>query len=490
MQDWLQQLDVHFAPLAWLATGLLVALLVLLPPEKRPLVRRPIGTFAFYLGLLVVGKFVPTDAIRVLAFACVTLVVFRAALLLATETRPGRWLVPPVPRIFVDVVQFGLYGVVVVLTLHTAGLETGELLTTSALLTAVVGLALQDTLGNVFSGLAMQIGQPFEVGDWIAIDGGQHGRVIEIGWRATKLVTLDDTEIIVPNGVIAKSVVRNFTRPTPVERRRVKVGVEYGTPPERAKAVLVDAVSAVPGVLEDPRPGVVMLDYADSALVFEVRYYLDDHRAAEQTDGRVRERIWYALRRAGIGIPFPQRDLHVHTHDAQEARQRAIDRRDRALSHVALFDVLPAAGHRALAANSEERLYGSDEVIVRQGDKGSQLFVVIEGQVAVLAGHPPDEVARLGPDAFFGEMSLLTGAVRSATVRTVTASRLLVVDAQALAPVLEAHPEVTEQLSKALAERSSALEAHAAREDGEKAPREVEARRKVFLERIRALFPT
>jgi len=257
------------------------------------------------------------------------------------------------------------------------------------------------------------------------------------------------------------------------------------------KGVLVAAARGAPGVLDDPPPHVVMLDFAESAMVFELRYFLDDHRKAERIDGLVRERIWYAFKRAGISIPFPQRDLHVHAHDARAEREGAIDRRERALSNVALFDVLPPDAHRQLAANSEERLYASDEEIVRQGEKGSQLFVVLEGEVAVIAGYPPTEVARLGPDAFFGEMSLLTGALRAATVRTVTACRLVAVDQAALRPVLEAHPDVYEQLSKALAERSTALEAHAAaRADEERQPREVEARRKLFLERLRALFPT
>jgi small-conductance mechanosensitive channel/CRP-like cAMP-binding protein len=496
VRDWVADLHEWWGALAIVAAGLLFLLAALLPSGKRSLARRPAVFFALYLAIVALGAVVPEARwVRVVALATVLMAVFRSALLLATETGPGRWLFPQVPRIFVDVVQGLLYGVVALFTLHAAGLEPGELLTTSALLTAVIGLALQDTLGNLFSGLAIQIGQPFEVGDWIELDGqaGHHGRVLEIGWRSTTLRTLDDNEVIVPNGVIAKSLVRNHSRPTSVERRHVRFGASYDAPPERVRAVVLEAVAGTPKVLETPAPSVVTTEYGDSAVVYDLRYHTDDHQGGHVTDGRVRDRVWYALRRAGIPIPFPQRDVHLFTHDVERERRdrQVVDAlRDRALGYVALFDVLTPEQHRALASASEDRLYGDGEEIVRQGEAGNELFVVVEGEVEVLAGDPPSRITALGPGKFFGEMSLLTGAPRNATVRAIGGCRLVSVGHAALKGVFHEHPELFERMGMVLAERTMQLDAHvAARANDDTTEEERAARAGRLLERIRAFFP-
>jgi small-conductance mechanosensitive channel len=259
--------------LAVVAALLLLALQLSLPPDRKPLVRRPSGVFFLYLVLFALAQLFPsryenTGWIRITALAAILLVVSRASLLLATESAVGRWLLPPLPKIFQDVVQGALFALVGLLTLRQAGFEPGQLLTTSALLTAVVGLALQDTLGNLFSGLALQVGRPFEVGDWIDIDteSARSGRVQEIGWRATKLLTRDETEIVVPNGVLAKATIRNYTRPSTLERRHVHFAASYQVQPGRVREVVELAARGVPAVCTLPVPEVVVEGFGDSAV--------------------------------------------------------------------------------------------------------------------------------------------------------------------------------------------------------------------------------
>jgi small-conductance mechanosensitive channel/CRP-like cAMP-binding protein len=499
MYEWLQARGFWEmgGALAAFASLLLVALWAGLPTERRQLLRRPLAVFAVYLVLFGLAQVFPprhenTAWIRVAALAAVLIVVSRGSVLLATETTVGRWLLPPLPRIFQDVVQGALFAVVGLLTLRAAGLEPGQLLTTSALLTAVVGLALQDTLGNLFSGLALQVGQPFEVGDWIEVDAdpARSGRVLEIGWRATKLVTLDESEIIVPNGTLAKATIRNHTRPSTLERRHVVFGAAYHVPPGVVTDVVLAALHGVPDVCSTPTPFVVVTDFGENAVTYDVMYYTNDHRAALITDGAVRRRIWHALARARVPIPFPQRDVHVFTQDAARAQQsseRALESRRAALRSVDLFRLLDRETLGELAGGAETLTYAAGEEVVHQGHYGDTLYVVERGEVEVLV--QTDRIAVLGPGAFFGEMSLLTGEARTATVRCLTETTLVTVGHGALHGVLQGHPELYGKLSTVLAERQVAIESHA--NAGAVVPKHVvEERSTALLRRIRDFFAT
>jgi small-conductance mechanosensitive channel/CRP-like cAMP-binding protein len=498
----MEQIPAELQSLVWEVGGafgvatavLLVALPFLLPRGKRWLVRWPLAWFVIYLGVVGLSYaawMMETQVLwlRVAAIALVLFVLTRTSLLLATETWLGKAILPPLPRIFIDVVQGLMLLFVLLLTLYAAGLKPGELLATSAVLTVVLGLALQDTLGNLFSGLALQVGQHFQVGDWIEIDSTTPaGRVLEIGWRATRLVTLDETEIIVPNSVIAKSVVRNHTRPSSIERRNIAFGAPYGVAPGRIEEVVLPALSAVPRVLVSPPPSIITVSFADSAIQYVLRYYTDDYRGSQITDALVRNRIWYALTRAGIAMPFPQRDLHLRVDgapDRKTADATAQAARVEALRRVPIFDVMSEPSRVRIAGASQERLFTAGEEIVREGDAGQELFVLVQGRVAVFANG--EEVARLEPGGFFGEMSLLTGEPRSATVVALGDVRAIAVAPDALRPELDGDTDVVHRLGTILAERQVALEELA--QNRRHTPLGMQERAGKLLERIRAFFP-
>jgi len=474
------------------AAVLLGALGLLLPRGKRVLVRRPLVLFGLYLGVVALSwivRFMEMQVLwlRVIAFGLVLVVLTRAAILLVTETPIGRAVVPPLPRIFIDVVQGLMLLVVALLTLSVAGFKPGELLATSAILTAVIGLALQDTLGNLFSGLALQFGQHFEVGDWVTLDT-HTGRVLEIGWRATRLVTLDETDIIVPNSVIAKSVVRNHSKPSPIERRNIPFGAPYGVPPGRIELFVLPALAGVPKVLASPAPSLITVAFADSAIQYSLRYYTDDYRSCQVTDALVRNRIWYALARAGIAMPFPQRELHLRMEDGavrKEPGAAALAAHVEAIRRVPIFEVLSDASRARIAGASQERLFTAGEEIVRQGDAGQELFVIVDGEVAVRVDGL--EIARLAPGGFFGEMSLLTGEPRSATVVAIRDVRAISVAPEALRPELDSDTDVVGRLGTVLAQRQVALEELAQRRHTPMPG--IEERTGKLLERIRAFFP-
>ncbi len=389
----------------------------------------------------------------------------RSVVLLSVDVVFGRKTHRSAPRIFRDLTQALVYVVVLLLTLRAIGVEPSSLLTTSALLTAVVGLALQDTLGNLVSGLALQMQRPFEVGDWIQFeaDTRQVGHVTEVNWRATTIMTNDLVEIIVPNATLAKAAIRNYSRPSKVSRRAVTVQGPYEISPRTVQEAIVRALDGTPGVLDQPSPQVQTKGFADSGIDYVVLFFIDEFADRDRTDGLVRDRIWYALQRAKVAIPFPIRTVHMHE-VSEESRRRErdgeLERRDRILRCVDFLGVLPDEAHRALAAEAELRFFAPGEMIVRQGEKSEELFIIDRGEVAV--EHQGDRrvnvVARLGAGKFFGEMGLMTGEARAASVRAVTECQLLVIGYAAFHRTIAVVPGVVEKMSDLLAARQAELE--------------------------------
>jgi small-conductance mechanosensitive channel/CRP-like cAMP-binding protein len=443
----------------------------LLPKSEKPRSRLSLLYLTISLLIALVAWFLdPSERIaRTLEFSYTFLLlasITRSMVLLLVDVVFGRRTHRAPPRIFRDLTQAVGYIVVLLLTLHAIGVEPGSLLTTSALLTAVVGLALQDTLGNMVSGLALQMQRPFEVGDWIQFEPDERniGQVTEANWRATTVMTNDLVELIVPNAVLAKALIRNFSRPSPVSRRTVVVTGPSGTPPKRVEDAITSALYSVVGVLPDPKPYVQVRQFADSGVEYAVRYFIKDFATRDIIDAHVRERVWYALSRANVEIPFPTRMVHMH-HVSEESERRAHERelvrRDQMLRCVDFLEVLPAPAHRALADASMVRLYSPGEIIVVQGDASGELFIIDRGEVVVeLVGDgKPVPVARLGAKKFFGEMGLMTGEPRAATVRAATECELLVVGHDAFHEALASSPGIVEKMSDLLATRQAELEA-------------------------------
>ncbi|MBX3273479.1 MAG: mechanosensitive ion channel family protein [Sandaracinaceae bacterium] len=485
------------------AFGLALLLLVrlIVPPTCKSVVRAPLLMLLGSLALAVVeGLLPPSDMDQALRLTQQALLLFSIArslylaLLYGIFESRRRTRSRVFSGIFRDVVQVGMYVVAVFVLLGEAGVEPGSLLTSSVLLTAVIGLSLQDTLGNLFAGIAIQVQQPFEVGDWIQFDEdpSKAGEVVEINWRATRLMTIDRVEVTVPNNTLARAAIRNFSRPTHAVRRQVRVVAPMATPPARVHRLLAEAVTEVDGVLDEPSPDIQTLDFNERGVEYRVRYFLQAYDQREVIDSRVRDRIWYALRRAALAIPPPQRTVTMIEHNAASAQlehaAQIVDI-EKALARVTLFAPLPDVLLHEVAMHTERRLYAPGEVVIQQGDVGHELFIVERGALDVLVDvhDGMEHIASVGVGDVFGEMSLMTGAERSATVRTTAESTLLVVSKETLQPVLEASPELAEKFSQILAAREAALGDHSR---GSMAPsrERVEQRSSELLTRIREFF--
>ena len=481
------------------AVALLVLARLLLPAADKPRAQLP---FAY---LLLAGLFGGLSAAldgnvsvgRVFAFLYTFFLLAscgRSLVLLAVDVVFGRRTHRAPPRIFRDVTQAVVYVIVLMITLRAVGVEPSSLLTTSALLTAVVGLALQDTLGNMVSGLALQMQRPFQVGDWIQFDPDprQIGQVTEVNWRATTVMTSELVELIVPNALLAKAPIRNYSRPSMVSRRTITVQGPYETSPKRVHDAILSAIANTTGVLADPPPWVQTRNFGESGIDYAIYFFTDDFASRDRVDGHVRDRVWYALQRGEVQIPYPHRTVHTHAvSDETRGRslERELERRDKVLRCVDFLEVLPPEAHRSLAAAAVVRLYAPGEVIVALGDTSGELFIIDRGEVVVelpREDKTPREIARLSSGKFFGEMGLMTGEQRKATVRAHTECELLVVSHDAFHSTLAANTGVIEKISDLLLERQAELEAVASTRDTMIEPKDDRSKR--LISQIKSFF--
>jgi small-conductance mechanosensitive channel/CRP-like cAMP-binding protein len=354
------------------------------------------------------------------------------------------------PAILQDAITVALFATVVVLFFND------RLQLTAAAGAVVLGLALQDTLGNAMAGLALQADQPYAVGDWIRV-GDHEGRVTEVSWRSTVLRTRDSTLVALPNSSIADGAIVNFSAPAPPTRISVEVGVTYNAPPNQVKAVLTGAIANVPLAMPVPPPDALLVDFGSSAILYRVRCFVQDMERASLAQDQMRTAIWYALQRHGLEIPYP---IQVEYSAGQMPAVPCPEQADLAalLGNSALLGGLDGDARARLAASARPRLYGSGEVIVRQGEGGRTSFLVARGGVRVSVAPDDHEVAQLAVGDVFGEMSWLTGDVRSATVTATADTLVFELDDTTLRELASASPGVLDTLAGAVSRRRLQLQ--------------------------------
>jgi small-conductance mechanosensitive channel len=357
-----------------------------------------------------------------------------------------------IPNILQDAIIVGLFMLMGTLLMQE------KFLTTSAVSAVVVGFALQDTLGNAFSGLAIQIEKPFHVGHWIRI-GDHVGRVEEITWRATKLRTKATNFVVVPNSTIAKEAIVNFSEPVIPTRLEVDIGTAYQAPPDQVKAGLAEALNNAPLVLKAPAPTFELIEFAASSIIYRTRFWIADFARDDDAYDQVRTNIYYTFKRLGIEIPYPIQ-VEYSLEPAPERPAGLTHEFAELLARSALFSNLDESDRLACAALGVERLYTRGEAIMREGEEGTSMFVIASGQADVMISG--GLVRSLGEGDFVGEMSLLTGEKRAATVVASEPCRLMEMTTEAFRGFVISKPEVFNAMEPAVLARREEL--HAMRE--------------------------
>jgi small-conductance mechanosensitive channel/CRP-like cAMP-binding protein len=456
------------------ASGALVAVLVMrrmLPPDGRQsggatavLLSMALLLVSFRLLLVATGaKFSVTGrVINLLTTFFVALGTVNAAILFVFEVVPARTRLR-FPTIIRDIIQMLAFVVILFGSLSESGVANFvSFLTTSAVLTAVIGLALQSTIANLFAGIVLHMDRALAEGDWIQL-GARTGRIAQIRWRSTILRTTDGDNVIVPNGQLTLQEVYNFSRPSPRHRVWVRAAFVYRHPPNDVRQALVEATKSTPGVLADPMPDALVSDFGDHGVVYAVRFWIQDFARRAELEGEVRTRIWYAARRAGLEISYPARALQlagvgVDSHAADADSELAT--RVAALKRVDLFSGLPANDLRLLSQGMRVVRFAAGEPIIKQGEGGESMFIIAEGEVLVSlrASGLDQSITILRAGNFFGEMSLITGDPRNANCSAFTDVICHVLDHGSLQPLLAQRPAIAEHFSSLLASRQAALE--------------------------------
>jgi small-conductance mechanosensitive channel len=336
----------------------------------------------------------------------------------------------------------------------------GALFTTSAIFGVILGLALQDTLGNFFAGISLQADRPFQVGDVITVGSQRHtGVVQEITWRAIKIRTFQNHVVLINNSSAAKEPIEVCPREN-LNARLVFFNTLYTDSPAKTIHVVREAVREADNVSSRITPIVRIRNLGDNGVDYEVKYWLEDYARYNDTDALIRQRIWYAFRRAGLDFAFPTRTVHVQraTRGDHDGRGGAIAER---LGAVDIFAPLSAEETAMLANAAVSHVFAPGELVIRAGDPGSSMFVVHQGRVSVQISENgrARTVATLNEGDFFGEMALFTGEPRTASVAAVEETEVLEIGHDAMKRVFETNPDLVESLSYIIAERRQGLEA-------------------------------
>jgi small-conductance mechanosensitive channel/CRP-like cAMP-binding protein len=398
----------------------------------------------------------------------------------------------PIPHFLRQVVALLLFVIafllVLILVYHAEGYLTA-LFATSSVVAVVLGFAMQDLIGGIIAGIALQISRPYKVGDWLNIQD-KFAEVMEINWRSTRLRTNDAIYLDIPNYSITRGTIINLHYPTPIHAMRLQVGVDYEVPPNRVKDALLRAASSAEGVLPSPPTKVFVMGFAESAVTYEIKFSMGNHQAYNDVCDAIRTNIWYEFKRQRITIPFPIRTLHV-----QRRRQRNVPEghaeAQAILRGEPLFDSLTDAQLDNVLQSAHIHHYGRGERLIQEGAEGDSMFVMLRGvaHVSVLRNGTGIRLGVLREGDCFGEMSLLTGEPRSATIRADGDCEVLEISKEGMAEVLRDSPQYLTQLSELLAKRK--LEAEGIVKDVAQPQDQVNKEREYrasFLQRLQAVF--
>lgn len=383
----------------------------------------------------------------------------------------------------------------ILIVLQRAGIDLRTLTVLAGVLGIGIGFGLQNLASNFISGLTLLFEQPIKVGDFIEVDN-LLGTVESISIRSTIVRTLDGIFVIVPNITFVENNIINWSYKDPKSRLHIPVGVAYGTDPLLVTEALLAVARVEPTVLNRPSPKVWFKGFGDSSLDFELLVWIDNPQDSDPIKSSLNFLIEHELNQREIVIPFPQRDLwlknsqdlsllfnnsnitntseskvfsqnSIYSEQKQSSIQPQIKKASpKSPNNWTLRDLLKRVTYfanftdiklRQLIEYGYRQLFPKAQIIFQENDPGDSFYIILSGAVEVISEKTGKYIATLHEGEFFGEMSLLLGAPRTATVRTIEDSILFVIEQHDLQKLLEEHPSLAVDISQKLYERQEAL---------------------------------
>jgi len=365
------------------------------------------------------------------------------------------------PRLLIGIFSFGFVAIGGLFVF--AGIwkkDLSPLLTTFGVGSLVFGLALQDTLGNLFAGLALVFDHPFEVGHWIQV-GDVTGRVKQIDWRSVKVITRELNEITIPNVTLGKERIQNFSAPNPLYGLRVTLGFSYEAPPNLVRDMLTEVALGTPGVVSDPYPDIRTLAYSAYTVDYEAFFFISDYGPVNRIRSEFMTRVWYAAQRYAIKIPYPTSAV-FHTDLPAEPSEPKQELGVLELIRGAdLFKSLTDGELKQITEECRLEAFPRSQHLFREGDAGNHLYVFIDGEAAVqLKGEDGSAVtlAVLRRGDVVGEMALFTGEPRKASAVALTDVQVARIDKSSIAELLESREDLINAFVSSISARVKAAD--------------------------------
>ena len=381
----------------------------------------------------------------------------------------------PIPPLIRNILHFVLVvGVLLVVAKIVLNRDISTVLASTALLTAVIGFALQGVLGNLLAGMSLHIVRSTVPGDWVAI-GDIEGEVLETNWRETRLRTVGGHLLILPNSKVSEAVIHNMTHPEPSRRIRISVSASYSDAPADVIAGLEAAALSVSEVLREPPPSAILTEYKDFGINYDLRFWTSRYFDRAPLTSDVQRRIWYQFKRRGIEIPFPMSDKLLNDFMEVVYRQRSMPPEEKETEQnlsdlhqsdftrklLADTDGQPLVSDDELrpVANTLRRLrYTRGETLFTQGEMGETAYVLVRGTLSGRVEYQSDVLPHtftLSTGALLGEMSLATGLPRTATLQAVDEVEVLEIPGSAFIRLLGLRPDIPTKLAELVSRRAA-----------------------------------
>lgn len=375
----------------------------------------------------------------------------------------------PAPKLIKDVSAIIIFLLSIIgITSFVFNLSVTGLVATSGAIGLIVAFALRNMILDIFVGLAVNIERPYRIGDYIKVRGVSRpeqdleGLVTEINWRTTRLKSRDNSTHIFTNNVFSTMVVTNYMLPDPRTRRTQIFSLGYNIPSERAIRVLLAGVKSVidqpeAQVLAEPTPKVQMLGINARGIEYWVRYWtIPQEGTTDFADHAVLESILFHLQKAGLPLAHPKQDTYITRMPNRRLENIPDNVQAELISRVELFRDLAKSDLQQLADSANQCLFHQGDMLIQQGaTSGTSMFILVEGLLDVYIQNQGNaiKVAQLVPGQFFGEMSLLTGAIRSATIMASTDAVVYEITSANMTALFRRRPELLETISRVVASR-------------------------------------